>query len=547
MTIDELLALPTRRDRWGRYVVLPPGESKPIGYTRATTIAKTLDDQQALIEWKARMVAIGIGARPDLAARAAMVDKDDRKALNVLADDAATAGGATIRRDQGTAMHAAFEKSWHDLSAVPAMFATEAKAVHDALEAAGLSVVEGMAERMVVNDAYQVAGTFDLVLTDGDHLYVADVKTGSSLMGALSFAIQLTLYATADNLYVQGAAADGSEDVREAMPALSRTSGVVLHIQPGSAVCDLHWIDLVVGAEALNLAMKVREMRKVKVLSKVEAVSEPAPSRKTRDEVQAETVAKVKEAFPGAEELVGNVWRTWMRGRLGEIVAQGQKQALLQAWPAGVPKLASGEEITDAQAQLIEQMCEEVEREHTLSFPAPKPKSIRRPSEFNPADVPNDVDLTRWVSKVAQIPEPLDEGREILVKETKPLKDLQGRLSPEVQAWVGSILTNATRAKVAFRITGSNGRFTERRLAINTALLTVADLGQDIVTKLVETVRDEPLGRTSLAKAFGLLTIAQANRLTALGRAIDQGTVTPIFELDGGISLTGDLDQALAA
>jgi hypothetical protein len=404
-----------------------------------------------------------------------------------------------------------------------------------------------MAERMVVNDAYQVAGTFDLVLTDGEQLYVADVKTGSSLMGALSFAIQLTLYATADNLYVQGAAADGSEDVREAMPNLSRSAGVVLHIQPGSAVCDLHWIDLKAGAEALDLAMKVREMRKVKVLSKVEAVSEPEPSRKTRDEVQAETVAKVKAAFPGAEELVGNVWRTWMSGRLAEIVNQGQKQALLQAWPAGVPKLASGEEITDAQAQLIEQMCEEVEREHTLSFPAPKPKSIRRPSDTKFSEPPDDESITRWVSKVAQIPETLDEGREITTREAKPLKELQARLSPEVQAWVGSILTNASRAKVAFRITGTAGRYTERRLAINTALLTVADLGQDIVTKLVETARNEPLDGMPLAKAFGLLTINQANRLLALGKAVDEGTVTPIFELDGGIALTGDLDRALAA
>ena len=543
MTIDELLTLPTRRDRWGRYVVLPPGGSQPVGYTRATTIAKTLDDQQALIEWKARMVAIGIGARPDLAARAAVVDKEDRKALNALAEDAATAGGATIRRDQGTAMHAAFEASWHDLTAVPAMFAAEAKAVHGALSAAGLSVVEGMAERMVVNDAYKVAGTFDLVLTDGTDLYVADVKTGSSLMGALSFAIQLTLYATADNLYVQGAAADGSEDVREPMPDLSKSAGVILHIQPGSTTCDLHWIDLEAGAEALDLAMQVREMRKVKVLSKVGSLSEP--SQKARDEQQAETVEKVKAAFPGAEELVGEVWRVWMRGRLGEIVAQGHKQALLQAWPVDVPKLAGGEDITDAQAILIEKACEEVEREHELSFPPPMPASIRRKSDV--LKEVGDIDMKRWVSHVVQAPEALDEGREITTAETKPLKALQKSLSPEVQAWVGSITTSASRSKVSFRISGTAGRYTERRLAITEALLTVAELGQDIVTKLVETVRDEPLGKTSLGKAFGLLTIRQANRLTALGRAIDQGTVTPIFELDGGISLTGDLDQALAA
>lgn len=529
MNIDELLTLPTRRDQWGRYKVLAPGALVPVGYTRATTIAKTLDDQQALIEWKARMVAIGIGARPDLAARAAVIDKEDRRALNALAEDAATAGGATIRRDQGTAMHSAFEKSWHDLSAVPAMFATEAKAVHDALEAAGLSVVEGMAERMIVNDTYGVAGTFDLVLTDGEQFYVADVKTGSSLMGALSFAIQLSIYAGADNLYTQGAAEDGSEDIREAMPNLSRSAGVVLHIQPGLTVCDLHWIDLDAGAKALELAMQVREMRKVKVLSKV-AIS-PA-------EQQAETVAKVKAAFPGAEELVGDVWRAWMRSRIAEIVEQGAKTSLLAAWPAGVPTLKSGLDITDQQAKSLEDACDEVERESGLGFPPPRPASIRRAVER---------DLERWVSHVAQIPDAFDEGREVTTKEAAVLKVMSAKFSPEVTEWVAKTIKDAAKAKLPIRVTGKGGAYTERRLAICTALLFIADLGPDIVTKLVETARNAPLDGLPLANALGMLTIPQAQRLLALGKAVDEGTVTPIFELDGGISLSGDLDQALAA
>ena len=527
--IDDLVALPTRRDRWSRYIVLAPGATKPVGYTRATTIAKTLDDQQALIEWKARMVAIGIGARPDLAARAAVIDTNDRKALNQLAEDAATAGGSTIRRDQGTAMHAALEKSWHDLSAVPAMFATEAKAVHDALKAAGLSVVEGMAERMVVNDTYKVAGTFDLVLTDGTALYVADVKTGSSLMGALSFAIQLAIYATADDLYTQGAAEDGSQDVREPMPDLSTTRGVILHIQPSSSVCDLHWIDLTIGAEALDLAMQVRTLRKAKPLSKIAAV--PAtPVAKT-------TVEKVIDAFPGAEVLVGDVWRTWMRSRIAEIVEQGAKQALLQAWPADVPKLASGEDITDAQALLIEHACDEVEREHTLSFPPPRPASIRRAST---------VDIDRWVSHVADIPPTLDEGRDISTKEAAVLKKMSATLTPEASSWVAKLLIDANKAGTPFRVTGKGGAYTERRLAICQALLTIADLGEDVVTALVNKV-SEPMDGVSLAKALGSLSIPQARQLLSLGQAVDDGTVTIGFELGGAVALTGNLDQALAA
>ena len=41
----------TRRDRWGRYQVLPPRGGKLVGYTRATTIAKILDDSSSLMAW----------------------------------------------------------------------------------------------------------------------------------------------------------------------------------------------------------------------------------------------------------------------------------------------------------------------------------------------------------------------------------------------------------------------------------------------------------------------------------------------------------------
>ena len=61
---DDLTHIPTRRDRWGRYLVLPPGAAKPVGYTRATTVAKTLDEQSNLVAWKARMVALGLGRSP---------------------------------------------------------------------------------------------------------------------------------------------------------------------------------------------------------------------------------------------------------------------------------------------------------------------------------------------------------------------------------------------------------------------------------------------------------------------------------------------------
>jgi len=54
------------RDRYGRPLVVPPNGGKPVAYTRATTIANSLDDASALTAWKMRMAAIGLTTRPDI-------------------------------------------------------------------------------------------------------------------------------------------------------------------------------------------------------------------------------------------------------------------------------------------------------------------------------------------------------------------------------------------------------------------------------------------------------------------------------------------------
>ncbi len=65
------------RDRYGRPLVVPPSGGKPVAYTRATTIANSLDDASALVAWKMRMAAIGLTTRPDilLSITAAQEDK----------------------------------------------------------------------------------------------------------------------------------------------------------------------------------------------------------------------------------------------------------------------------------------------------------------------------------------------------------------------------------------------------------------------------------------------------------------------------------------
>lgn len=526
MGIDELLTLKTRRDRWGRYLVLPPGAAKPVGYTRATTIAKTLDDGAGLIGWSKRMVALGLASRPDLLGLVASIDAADRSTLNELCDRAAEAGGSTVRRDQGTAIHAALEKSWHDPSAAPAMFAAEVKAAHDALHAAGLRVVEHMAERMVVVDEYKIAGTFDLVLTDGTDLYVADVKTGSSLLGALSFAIQLSIYANADHLYTQGAAADGSEDVREPMPLLNKSKGVVLHIQPGADVCDLHWIDLGLGAEALKLAMRVREIRKSKPLTSIVPATEPKPV--DRDTETAVAIEMLVASFPGAELLVTGEWRAWMRQRIANIIEAGHKASLLEVWPAGVPTLASGDDLTTGQGMQLEAACVEVEARHQMPLVNPLPHPVA--PEIKPP-------LNEWVSRIEPTVR-IDEGREVAAEEVAEVRAAINALPPEAKAWIGDTIIDCRKVAKPIRLTGRGGVPTERRLAIAWALVGIAELGEDIITALLVRVTDGEIA--SIPKAIGSLSIDQAMSLSILAISIDRGEITIAYELDGSVSLHGE-------
>ena len=252
-----------RRDRWGRYLVLPPEGGKPVGYTRATTIAKALDDQSSLINWRSRMTAIGLAQRADLLALVG-INADDKKMLDELCDRAAEHGGATARRDLGTALHGMFEQSVSDPDyRAPAEYAADIAAIHQALEQAGLRIVTGMVERQVVLDDLKIAGTFDLLLKDRHgNLFIGDLKTGATLSyGAAGFALQLALYAHADALYTQGPAKNGSEDRREPMPAVNQQRAVIVHCEPGSGTATVHALDIGAGWDKVETALEVRAWR----------------------------------------------------------------------------------------------------------------------------------------------------------------------------------------------------------------------------------------------------------------------------------------------
>jgi hypothetical protein len=342
--------------------VLPPEGKKPVGYARATTVAKALDDTSNLAAWGKRMTALGLAVRPDLLAMIQTTDTTDKKALDRLCDSASEAGGATARRDLGTALHKMFEQSCVTPGyQPPPTYAADIQAIHTTLREAGLQVVDECSELMVVLDQYQIAGMADLVVervSDGE-LFIADLKTGSSVAyGALGWAIQLAIYANADNIYLQGPEADGSADARAPMVDVNKDQALIIHCQPESGACDLHTLDIGKGFEALETAISVREWRKQKKLllpfegtSSVEsrsmvALDGPAAGPMTPEPTAvAQHITAVESAIVERDHMV--MLRTlWLLERIRLLGVAGHIEQVQQYWPQGTagPKAVRSQE-----------------------------------------------------------------------------------------------------------------------------------------------------------------------------------------------------------
>ncbi len=284
-----------RRDRWGRYFVVPPEGGKPIGYTRATTVAKSLDDGGGLIPWKATLAVTGLLRRPGLRGRfEALLSQhpeagpwygsaESKAASKKLIEECAEAGGSSDRADVGTALHAMVEQI--NTGVVPLVSQESTRADLDAyrrtIDAAGITFDPSLIEAMVVLDHYQVAGTADIghAVVPGVGPVIADLKTGTDLKYSWqAISVQLAEYVNGDNIYRQGEAADGSQDRREPMPPISKELGLVIHLPAGEARCDLYLVDLVAGWEAFQHSMWARAWRTRKDLARPLEIAATAPA-----------------------------------------------------------------------------------------------------------------------------------------------------------------------------------------------------------------------------------------------------------------------------
>lgn len=249
---------PVKRDRWGRYLIPDPVTGKARGWTRATTVAKTLDDSTALTAWAKRQVALGVATKAHLAAGIIAAGAVDKRRLDELVEDAMVAAGSNERRELGTALHRILElvdTGRMTVDDVPDPWAADVRAYRAALDAAGLEIVPELCEAVLLNHPLEVAGTCDRILRDRHgRLVIADIKTGG-FVGWLSFACQFALYATATHRY------DPVAEVLTSMPEVRQDVALMLHVPAGDATCDVVGLSVPVGLDAALMALEVRKIR----------------------------------------------------------------------------------------------------------------------------------------------------------------------------------------------------------------------------------------------------------------------------------------------
>lgn len=264
------------RDRWGRYVL--PTSTDPdatwAAHTRATTLSSAVEDRFQLEAWKRRMLALGLGRRPDLVTAAASLTsgQGDKKRLNELTEKALEASGANAAAEQGTALHRLCERVDLGEDIPDGPWIPDVTAYVRSMRTAGLQILPefvevvlsaGRVPGLTTGTKERVAGTCDRIVVDADGQYaIADIKTGQTLdYSDVSIGVQFAVYASALTMYDKNA-----EELVYSLEVecVRQDVGYIIHVPAGQGRCDIYTIDLDRGWELARLAVEVRQTRKIK-------------------------------------------------------------------------------------------------------------------------------------------------------------------------------------------------------------------------------------------------------------------------------------------
>lgn len=339
-----------RESRWKRPIIRDAAdESKRAPYTRVTTYIDCLEDKYNLQRWEKRMVALGLADRKDLILSVKAIrdpsDPDDKQKLNYICDDAKEAARGRAAANTGTALHAFTDMldRGEELPELPPGLAASLERFRTVTTEAGLIVRE--IECRMVLDSLRMAGTADRVYQLGQERYVGDTKSGSTIeLGILKICMQLAAYSRSWQY-------DPRTDKRWAHGA-STTRGIIMHLpstdDPEQARCELYWVDLEAGWEALKVARTVRDLRKIKFEQLTEPFAGP-PTRPSlrRERSDAEKATQRAEVSPSGladrvracstAKEVGDLWRAYARLWTDELTAVAKEHI------ASIEKVAARE------------------------------------------------------------------------------------------------------------------------------------------------------------------------------------------------------------
>ena len=255
-----------KRDRWGRPLIVPAGGTKAEPYTRASGIAKSIEDRYTLEQWGNRMVAYG-SLDQSIRARLHAVGGtpqdwtyEQKQAVNAIVSDAFEVAKAKQAADIGTAVHRMVERINLGEVVDGGDYAADLEAYRLALHAYDLEVVPSLIECRLACDAIRAAGTMDMALrrTHANRYFTtnaSDLKTGTTIEYALlAYAAQLAVYANSDVYRVE-------DDSRTPLD-VSTEVGYLIHLPAGQGRCSIYEVDLVAGFKAARLANTVTAVRK---------------------------------------------------------------------------------------------------------------------------------------------------------------------------------------------------------------------------------------------------------------------------------------------
>jgi len=278
---DTIITVDTEvgRDRWGRPLITPPDGGKPVPYTRVTTYVGCLEDTYNLSRWQQRMVALGLSQRPDLMLAVSSTDPDEKKKLDNLTEQAIEAAKGTAAATIGTALHALTERMdrGEEVGVVPEAYLADLAAY----QATTATLAVESIETFGVLDDLKVAGTWDRIVTFNGQSYIADIKTGSIEWGTGKIAMQLAAYSRAQKY-------DPKTGQRTPLN-VDQDKAIIIHLPAGQGKCDLHWVDIKSGWEAVHLAGQVRAWRARKNLIAPIDTQQPLPVSEAPSQAPAAT------------------------------------------------------------------------------------------------------------------------------------------------------------------------------------------------------------------------------------------------------------------